>query len=95
MFSKVISTATLPRLDRLHAGVEVVDVDFQHLPVRDCRKRIGRLAREIGHHPNDERKLNLLFRTIGFDIVFDLNAGCPVPSDELLTACSRHDLLPS
>ncbi len=62
-------------LHRLQAVIEIVNVDLEKLAVGDRRQRLRRLAGQVGHDSNDERKLDLLLGAVGFDIVFDLNAG--------------------
>src|SRR4051812_28698422 len=81
-----------PRLHRLHAVVEVVDVDIEHLPLVDGRRLVPvrRLARQVGHHAHDEGQLDLLLRPVDLDVVLDLHARRAVPSDELLTLILRH-----
>ena len=64
-----------PRLHRLHAGVEVVDVDFEELAIGDRRQRFLRLARQVGHDAHHEGKLHLLLRAVELDVVLDLDAG--------------------
>ena len=83
------------RLHRLHAAVEVVDVDLEELAVGDRRQRLGRLAGQVGHHAHHERQLNLLLRAVDLDVVFDLHARRAVAGDEFLTARFRHVLRPS
>src|SRR3954451_7697222 len=81
-----------PRLHRLHAVVEVGDVDVEHLPLVDGRQLVSvrRLAREVGHPAHHEGQLDLLFRPVDLDVVLDLHARRAVPSDELLTLILRH-----
>src|SRR3954469_5041833 len=81
-----------PRLHRLHAVVEVVDVDIEHLPLVDGRQLVPvrRLARQVGHDAHDEGQLDLLLRPVDLDVVLDLHARRAVPSDELLTLILRH-----
>ena len=70
------------RLHRLHAAVEVVDVDLEELAVGDRRQRLGRLAGEVGQHAHHERQLDLLLRAVELDVVLDLHARGAVAGDE-------------
>src|SRR6185437_2522722 len=74
------------RLHRLHALVEIVDVDVHELAVIDRRQRLFRVAGEVGQHAHHERDLHLLLGAIDFDVVLDLYARGTVAWDEFLTA---------
>jgi hypothetical protein len=62
------------RLHRLHPLIEIVDVDFQELALRDRCQRVSGLAGQVGHYPHDEGQLDLFLGTVDLDIVFDLDA---------------------
>jgi hypothetical protein len=74
------------RLHRLHARVEVVDVDLEELAVGHRGQGIGRLARQVRHHTHHEGQLDLLLGAINLDVVLDLNAWGAIAGDELLAA---------
>jgi hypothetical protein len=84
------------RLDRLHAFVEVVDVDVEELAVGHRRQCLGGLAGQIGKNTHDERQLDLFLRAVDFHVVFDLHAWRPVAGDEFLAAvvvCHENSLM--
>ena len=79
-----------PRLHRLQAVVEVVDVDLQELAVGHRRQRLGGLAGQVRHHAHHEGQLDLLLGAVELDVVLDLDPRRPVAGDELLAALFGH-----
>jgi hypothetical protein len=77
-------------LHRLHAFVEVVDVDGEELALVHRRQRLLRIAGKIRHHAHDEWDLNLFLRPIELDVVLDLHARRTIAGDEFLTAWFGH-----
>jgi hypothetical protein len=82
------------RLHRFEPIVEVVDVDLEGLALGHRRKWLGRIARQVRHHSHHERQLDLLFGTVHFHVVFNLNPRRPVALYELLTAFLGHAIPP-
>ena len=82
----IFDTDRHPRLHRTKPGVEIVDIDFEHLTIDHIRQGLHALSGKIGHHPDDERQLHLAFAPVKLDVVLDLDPGRPVAADELLTA---------
>src|SRR5690606_32262394 len=82
------------RLQRLHAFVEVVDVDFQELTLVDGWQIFHRLANQIGHNAHHKRQLKFAFCAVDLYVVLDLHAGSTVACDEFLSTVTHcHDVL--
>jgi hypothetical protein len=69
------------------------DVDLEELAVGDRRKRVGRLARQVGQHTHHERKLDLLLGAVDLNVVFDLHPRRAIACDELLATLLAHLIL--
>ena len=82
------------RLHRLHALVEIVDVDVEELALVDGGSGSFASPRQVGHDAHDERDLHLLLRAVQLDVVFDLHARRAVARDEFLTAGFGHRTSP-
>src|SRR5699024_8672964 len=76
----VIAFQRVPDLEfhpRRHASqnlVEVISVNLNEAPVAQRSQRLARIAREIAHDANDERKLALNGCAFGFDFIADVYA---------------------
>src|SRR5690606_5687371 len=71
---------------RLHALIEVVDVDLKELALGDRALRHLGLAGQIGHDAHDERQLHFLLGAVDLDVVLDLHPRGAVAPDEFLPA---------
>src|SRR5262245_29984990 len=70
------------RVDRFHARLEIVHVEFEERAIGDIRLLdTGIVARKIGHHAHYERKLD---HPLGIEWIFvgDMNAGSTIAADK-------------
>jgi len=56
----------------------------------DRRQRLLLLASQIGHHAHDERNLDLLLRTVKFNVILDVYPGRAIARDEFLSTLLSH-----
>src|SRR5690606_16807552 len=77
---------TDPGLDGLHPFIQVVDVHIEEAALGHHRQWLAGFTCEISHHAHYKRQLNLLFRTVEFNLVLDLHPWGAVATDELLAA---------
>ena len=84
-----------PWLDRLHAGIEIVQVDFQKFAVGNRWLFNVGLASQIGHHAHHKRNLHLLLGAVNLHVILNLNPRRPVLGDPLLSAfLAAHGVAP-
>ena len=61
-----------------------IDVDFEKFSIRNGRLCDFGFSGQVGHDTHDKRQLNLLFRTVQFYIIFDLDTWRAVTRNEFL-----------
>ena len=86
----VVDSHADARLDRRHAVVEIVHVEFEELAVGDLGLfDAGSVAGEIGHHAHHEGQLDEPLGVVGI-FVGDVDARSAIAANELLSAVGRH-----